>query len=571
MSNWDLKSEVSRLRSELSRIERENSELQNEINTAVYNINQANKNLTDYNNHVRTSLENANNSINHSINTALGAYELQGQIDQLYTRYKCVELANKNIRALNNKKYYEFNNFRTIRKIVQGIMDNLDVNMVSDRMVYKSIEKQHLVTPDYWLTCVLISIMAWKSDERILAEKAIKEAVKLDRKNSSIFYMIFNMRMDRNEAAVKWFMEYQKCELKGSDANTFLMMFSLISKTLTDTVDDETERMIAGFIHRLIKECAEKQGFSETYVIGFICGRFTALTQSMTYDFPNLSVYCGDYGNIKRMLDLAANNYNILELILKIVNVTAVEKNTYLKEYLEELILKPNEVELNTYNEIERNELIISLGGDKESAERIFAEKKEKREADFDIISTITEWVYDLNNEEVNGQMRLNMFTLTKTFQDKAAMAYFDSYRRMFSTIHPVTIQDYSTEMDFNNAAVEIGKIEEYYRNLQNGELSGIKNLKTYLVYGAGAACGVAAIFTSPLLFSGVGIGAAVGTGMLLSNNSKKKSIIHNYSEKIKSVVDTMHKLFAEFAGVRQVFIENDEVSKKIIDEIAKL
>ena len=65
--------------------------------------------------------------------------------------------------------------------------------------------------------------------------------------------MIFNMRMNRNEAAVKWFLEYQKCDLKGSDANTFLMMFSLVSKTLTDTVDDETARMISDFIHRLIR------------------------------------------------------------------------------------------------------------------------------------------------------------------------------------------------------------------------------------------------------------------------------------------------------------------------------
>ena len=540
MGNWDLRAEVSRLEAELRRIERENAVIQSEINSAVNSVNQANKDLNEYNKHVRDSLDRANNSINHSINTALSAYELQGQIDVLYSRFKAVELANKRIRALNNKKFYEFNNYRTIRKIVQGMLDNLNINMVSDRTIYKSVERQHLVTPDYWLTCVLISIMAWKSDDRILAEKAIKEACKLDKKSSSIFYMIFNMRMDRNEAAVKWFLEYQKCDLKGSDANTFLMMFSLVSKTMRDKVDDETSRMISDFIHRLIKECAERQGFSESYVTGFICGKMMGMVQKRTYELPNLSRYCGDFDKITKMLNLANNNYNILELILKIVNVPVAEKNTYLQQYLEDLLAKPNEVEQATYNDIEYNELIIRLGGDIDRAKSIFSEEMKKRESDFDIISTITEWIYDLNNEDVNGQMRLNMFTLTKTFHDKALTAYCNNYRSMYSNVHPVSIQDYSTDMDFGNGEAEVRKVENFYLEQQNSELSQVKNLPAYLAYGAGVVCGAASPFTSLLLLSGLGVGAAVGTGILISNSSKKKSIIQKYRDKINSVVEVV-------------------------------
>ena len=226
MSNYGLEAQVSRLESQLREIERENSRLRSEISSTVNSVNQAERNLANYNQHIRTSLDNATGVINNSINRALEAYELQGQIDVLYTRYKCVELANKKIRTLNNKKYYDFNNYRTVRKIVQGMMDNLDLNMVSDAIIYKSIEKQHLLTPDFWLTSALISIMAWKTDDKVLADRAVEVAYKLDSKNSSMFYMIFNLRMDRNEAAVKWFLEYQKCELKGSDENTFLMLFS---------------------------------------------------------------------------------------------------------------------------------------------------------------------------------------------------------------------------------------------------------------------------------------------------------------------------------------------------------
>ncbi len=559
------------MQSELNQIERENAELRSEINYAVNNVNQANNTLNEYNQHIRNTLDNAAGSINNSINRALSAYELQGQIDQLYTRYKHVELANKKIRTLNNKKYYDFNNFRTIRKIVQGMMDNLDLSMVSDRMIYKSVERQHLLTPNYWLTSVLISVMAWKADDKALAERAIETSVKLDRKNSAMFYMIFNMRMDRNDAAVKWFLEYQKCELKGSDENTFLMLFSLISKTLTDQVDDETSRMISDYIHRLVVECAESEGYSEDDVINMIRGKMQGLTQAQSYEFPTLSSYCNDYNNIKRMLDLAHNNFNILEFILKIVNVPVAERNTYLKEYLNELLAKPNDVEIETYNEIEYNELIIRMSGDVEGAKQTYEEELRHREADFNIIATIVRWVYDIGNDDVNGQMRLNMFTLTKTLQDKAATSYFQYYRSMYSNVHPITIQDYSTDCDFTNETSETGKIDSYYSDLQRQELATVKDVSAYVAIGLGVACGVAAFFTSMLLFIGTAIGAIVGAGTLISNNFKRKNIVLKYQTQKASVQEILHKMFADFEGVKQLYRQFDDVSGRVTGEIAKL
>ena len=69
----------------------------------------------------------------------------------------------------------------------------------------------------YWLTCVLISSMAWKNNDRELSDRALARAVRLDKKDSAIFYMLFNLRMGRDEAALKWFYTYQECDLKGSD------------------------------------------------------------------------------------------------------------------------------------------------------------------------------------------------------------------------------------------------------------------------------------------------------------------------------------------------------------------
>lgn len=571
MGNYELKAEVSRLESELRSIERENNALRSEISSTVSSVNQAERNLAEYNQHIRNTLENANGTINSSINRALDAYELQGQIDRLYARYKNVELANKKIRTLNNKKYYDFNNFRTVRKIVQGIMDNLDLNMVSDAIIYKSIERQHLKTPDFWLTPALLSVMAWKNDDKPLADRATAEAVKLDKKNSCMFYMIFNMRMGRDSAAVKWFLEYQKCELKGSDENTFLMLFSLISKTLSDTVDDETARLISDYIHRLIVECAEKEGYSEEDVIGLICSKMTSLLKPESYDLPMLAKYCKDYSSMNKMANYANNNYNILEFIMKIKNVPIAERNTYLKEYLNDLLDKPNDVEIETYNEIEYNEFVIRLSGDVEQAKEKFDAELLRRESELNIISSIIGWIYDFGNDDVNGQMRLNMFTLVKTLQEKAANLYFTKYRSMYKDIRPVQILDYSTDMNFTQEADENNKVESFYQEQQSAELATVKNISAYVAFGVAIACGVASPFLSWFLLVGTAIGTIGGVGVLVANNFKRKNIVLRIQKQKSNVLEILHRMFVEYGQFRDIYRERDAISERILEEFAKL
>ena len=550
MDNSGLREEVRSLQNTLLELERQNRELQSEIYSAVNGVNKAENDLAKYNKHIRDALDSATNSINNSTNRALSAYKLQGQIDQLYTRYKAIELANKNIRALNNKKYYDFNNYRVIRKIVKGIMDNLDLNMVSDLASYKSVERQHLITPDFWLTCALISIMAWKFDDKQLAERAVEQAYKFDKKNSSIFYMIFNLRMDRNDAAIKWFLEYQKCQLKGSDDHTFLMMFSLISKTLMDRVDDETSRMIEDYIHNQILDCADKDGFSEQDIIGLIKRKMVALIKKENYHFPTLSKYCTEYNTIQWMLKLSQNNNNILEFILQITNVPVTERNTYLKEYINELLELPNDVEKEVYEQIEYNELVIKCSGDISAAKRQFEEKKKNREDDINIIKSIISWVYDFTNEDINGQMKLNMFTLIKSFQEKAIHSYFEDYRNLNKKEYLIKVNDYSSNTNFEHDQIEKAKIEKFYAEKQAKELATIKNIGAYLSIGGGIICGIAAFFTSFLFFIGLAIGLIVGMGMIISNNKKKKIVIDNIQNQKTIVLEAWQQMCNEYRNL---------------------
>ena len=180
---------IASLEAELSRQQSINYELRSELNTIASGVNRAYERLENERSKIANALDHSNNMLEQSKSKMAMALETQYEIESLYVRFKAMELANKQIRACNNKKYYEFGNYRTVRKIVQGLMDNLDMNLVSEQIIYKTVEKEHLKTPDYWLTCVLLSVMAWQTDDKYLADRAMAIALQLDKKDSEKFAM----------------------------------------------------------------------------------------------------------------------------------------------------------------------------------------------------------------------------------------------------------------------------------------------------------------------------------------------------------------------------------------------
>jgi hypothetical protein len=449
MSNYALQSQLSELQSQLRKAERINAELWSELSTIERGVNRAHKDLEDYNGKIRGTLDSCNGTMRSSHQRVIDAIEVQGEIEKMYVRFKQVELANKKIRAANNKKYYDFANYRTVRKIVQGIMDNLDINIVSDKTITKSVEVQHLQTPDYWLTCVLISVMAWRNNDKELAERAIVRAINLDKKNSAIFYMLYNLRMGREDAALKWFYTYQECELKGSDQRTFLMLFSLVSKTLADNVDDSTKNEIFAFINKVIDSNMKAFGYSKTDIVAQIRQYINRMQPSDQLEYSYLRKFCTEFELMSANMMQAKNNINILEFILRTVNVPIEQKNTFLKGYIDELIATPNQSEKDVYDEIAYNELVIRYEGEIETAKEVFAAEQAKKADDLNLIAEMIDWIYERDSQDVNGQIRLNMFALTKALQEQAVDEHVEDYRSRRKANYWVTIGEYSTEVNF--------------------------------------------------------------------------------------------------------------------------
>ena len=571
MSNYELKSRLNQLESQLRQAERVNAELRGELSTVERGVSRAHKELEDYNDRIRGTLDNCNGTMTSSHQRVIDAIEVQGEIERMYVRFKQMELANKKIRAANNKKYYDFANYRTVRKIVQGIMDNLDVNMVSDKTITKSVEVQHLQTPDYWLTCVLISVMAWKNDDRELADRAMARAIKLDKKDSAIFYMLFNLRMGRDEAALKWFYTYQECDLKGSDQRTFLMLFSLVSKTLVENVEDSTKNEIFAFIKKVIDANMRASGYSEADIVNQILQYLNRMQPSDQLQYSMLRKYCTEFDQMSAVMMKAKNNIGILEFILKTVNVPVEQKNTFLKGYIDELIATPNQTEKDVYDEIAYNELIIRYEGEVETAKEVFSAEQTKKANNLNLIAEMIDWIYECEAQDINGQIRMNMFTLTKALQEQAVDAHVEDYRSRRKVPHNVTIGEYTTEVNFKREDEEYSKVASYFTGKRDDAIAALKNWKAFIGFGVGIASAVGAFFVGYWLFAVALIGAGYGAGVMLSNKSQIKHLEQKCAESIRSTSDILQQLFSEFSKYQAELDEYDSYYERIKNEFNKI
>ena len=573
MSIDSLRAERNRLERELRDIQSENYQLQSEVNRTVGQINQLHSELESYQRSINQTLTDSARKMNNSVSMSEQAIGLQQQIEELYPLYMNIEAADKSNRQLQQKIYYDFKTYRTVRKIMQGIMDNIDLSLVSEDVIYKAVEKQHLQTPDFWLTSAMLSIMGWKTDRKEFSERTIESSFKLDAKNTCVFFMIFNLRMGREEAALKWLFVYEQQGIKGSDYETFLMMFSLISKTVYENVSTKTRTRLESFVNRIVKESMERSNFSNVAVLSMICDYLTRTKTKQSFDCPAIRKYSDAYEYLTETLSLAQNNENILDWISSVANPRTSERNAYLKHYMDILIATPNEIEKSTYDEMLRNDLIIEKYGRKDEAEIAFSEEMSRRARDINLIVEMTNTIHDETNVEVNAQMRKNMFVILKEFERNGYVSYLNNYRSRNRSVFNVKIQDYSTEADFRDLQGENKKIDRFYDTWLTNQLSNIKDTASFIMFGCGVAAFIASFFIKQIVLGAfvlVLLGLIGGIKMLV-NKSTRSHLADTANVNSTSTKDIMRQIVNEYSNVITLIKKYDDINESILDEFAQI
>ena len=104
-----------------------------------------------------------------------------------------------------NKQYGHYDN---VRRKINGIFQATDINAVKKSTIENISEQVIIDTPNYWLAPALVSLCAWLTDNKDLANRALKEAMNRDDEKTSLLFCLIHLRANRYDTALRWLTRY---------------------------------------------------------------------------------------------------------------------------------------------------------------------------------------------------------------------------------------------------------------------------------------------------------------------------------------------------------------------------
>ncbi|WP_433795129.1 hypothetical protein [Actinoplanes sp. CA-252034] len=114
--------------------------------------------------------------------------------------------------------------YKQVRDNVLGILEGMDHGLVQESTMQLIAEFRSVDVPDYWLASMLNATVAWIRDERPATERALMNAMRLDRTRSALFAALLSARYGRFDTANEWLHTYLSSQQPERLADDFVVL-----------------------------------------------------------------------------------------------------------------------------------------------------------------------------------------------------------------------------------------------------------------------------------------------------------------------------------------------------------
>jgi len=178
--------------------------LENNLQVLANNIGTVSNNVNTVNGHI--------NDVEGQVNTVKNDVKsLEEEIKKFMVEIKqgtIVSNARQTIlmdQAEFNKK---FSHRDEVRRRVNGLLQSVDINAIKKSTVENISEEIIVNTPDYWLSPAMVALCSWYTNNKELANKALKEAMARDDEKTSLLFCLVHLRANRIDTSMKWLNRY---------------------------------------------------------------------------------------------------------------------------------------------------------------------------------------------------------------------------------------------------------------------------------------------------------------------------------------------------------------------------
>lgn len=281
-----------------------------------------------------------------------------------------------------------YGHYDDVRRRATGILQALDSGIVTRSTIYQVTEEFMIGTPRYWLAPALVALAAWVSDDRVLAERALAEAVRREPGKTSLFFTLVLRRNGRTEATARWLRQY----VAGQDPAALPREFTVVLDAVaTGAFGPEARPVVLDHLGEWYARLRTDQD-----VVAAQVARWETLIGGMrrteTLNFPVLKEISPTWPTL-RDLHAGATVFGQADRFLHGIfdgPLPITDLPRRVDDILDKLVTKYDEEERPMRTRMAELEAIIEHEGDEEAARRDVKAQEPLREERFDVLTLLT-------------------------------------------------------------------------------------------------------------------------------------------------------------------------------------
>lgn len=283
--------------------------------------------------------------------------------------------AETRIGTIRQKLEKEFGHYDVIRRSLIGILEASDLAIVRKNTITTASENLFISTPHYWLAPCLVALAAWINDNEELAKTAVKEALKRNTENSSLFFALVTRRAERLSPSLQWIHHYLSHQNEESlNRNALVVIEALVCGIW----GNDAEGVISSQIRAWVDKLESRENFYENQV-----EHWKAALKNMTviddYGYTYIKEYSPTSKIAHEVLHGARLHSVVREYFRSIFDkrIELPDFKTLLDEALTRLVTNYDDEEMPLREEEQLESLVIKFHGDESRAMSVINSEKE--------------------------------------------------------------------------------------------------------------------------------------------------------------------------------------------------
>ena len=430
------------------------------ITRAINNLNSNLKVVDQHVNYVSGQVENVRREVRENI-AAIRAELVEMERQQMLTA--AFQRATTEVIRVRQELEQKFGAQKQVREYMLGILGASDLGLIKKTTISNCTEELMISAPKYWLAPCLIALAAWISDNKSLANRAVKEALRRDEQKTCLLFALITRRVNAGRVAsgqkatnttFLWLSRYFSLQ------NPFKMRTSIIS--YIDAYSNgifgyDKDHICEEHINNWMKQLERANPKFKEDQTAFWLDKFKGYVLDFSIEdrkYSSLKQICLQYQEIVdyvSKINASEREEGIRSEFSEMINAI-VDKEKLINDIdfqLRQLVTNYEEDEEDLRNEEQYLEYVKKFKGDEDKAKRIIERFKELSKDDpVDFASRISHSVFDSG---VSISAKKTALSLMKPYIKEAYTEFINANK-----------ETYPSEVDFVIENSGTSKVKKY-------------------------------------------------------------------------------------------------------------